>query len=104
MVNPGYTDDILVNMDKWKSLTDEQRKCIELGFAKHATKMHTWMVSGSIDASTTGKFVMSALPPEDSARLREAAKVIWQEEAAKSERNKKAIEILTEAAKATGRG
>jgi TRAP-type C4-dicarboxylate transport system substrate-binding protein len=103
MVSPGYTDEILVNMDKWKSLTDEQRKCIELAFAKHATKMHTWMVSGSIDASATGHFVMSALPPEDSARLRKAAEVIWEEEAAKSERNKKAIDILKAAAKATGR-
>ncbi|MGG2395665.1 TRAP transporter substrate-binding protein DctP [Pseudomonas sp. SH1-B] len=103
MVSPGYTDQILVNMDKWKGLTDEQRKCIELGFANHASKMHTWMVSGSIDASTTGHFEMSALPPEDSARLRKAAEVIWEEEAAKSERNKKAIDILKEAAKATGR-
>jgi hypothetical protein len=46
---------------------------------------------------------MSALPPEDSARLRKAAEVIWEEEAAKSERNKKAIDILKAAAKATGR-
>ncbi|MAC47009.1 TRAP transporter substrate-binding protein DctP [Oceanospirillum beijerinckii] len=103
MVSPGYTDQMLINMDKWKSLSDSHRTIIETSFAKHAAKMHNWMVSGSIDASTTGKFEMGSLNAEDSARLRNAAKVIWEEEAARSDRNRKAIDILTEAAKATGR-
>lgn len=103
MVSPGYTDQMLINMDRWKAMTDAERTIIETSFAKHASHMHNWMVSGSIDAATTGKFVMSSLNEEDSARLRKAATVIWQEEAARSERNKKAIDILTAAAKATGR-
>jgi len=103
MVYPGYCDQILINMDVWKKMTDEERKVIELAYEKHAAHMHTWMVSGSIDAGATGHFVMNSLPPEDSARLRKAAEVIWEDEAAKSDRNKKAIDILKEAAKATGR-
>jgi hypothetical protein len=65
--------------------------------------MHTWMVSGSIDAGNTGLFVMNSLNEKDSALLRDAAKELWEEEAAKSDRNKKAIDILKAAAKATGR-
>jgi TRAP-type C4-dicarboxylate transport system substrate-binding protein len=104
MVNPGYTDQMLINMDTWKGLPDNQRTIIETSFAKHATNMHNWMVSGSIDAANTGKFEMNSLSEADTMRLRQAATVIWKEEAAKSDRNKKAIDILTAAAKATGRG
>ncbi|WP_271272013.1 TRAP transporter substrate-binding protein DctP [Aliamphritea hakodatensis] len=103
MVNPGYTDDMLINKAKWDSLSDEHKRIIEMAYAKHARKMHTWMVSGSIDAGTTGLFEFSTLPEADQAKLRDAARVIWEEEAAKSERNAKAIAILEEAAKATGR-
>ncbi len=103
MVSPGYADDMLINKAKWDSLSDEHKRIIEMAYAKHARKMHTWMVSGSIDAGAEGLFEFSSLSAEDSQRLRDAAKVIWQEEAAKSERNAKAIRILEEAAKATGR-
>jgi len=103
MISPGYTDQMLINMDTWKSLSEAQRTVIETSFAKHASKMHTWMVSGSIDAGNTGLFEMNSLNEEDSASLRDAAKVLWEEEAAKSDRNKKAIDILKAAAKATGR-
>lgn len=104
MVNPGYTDQMLINKAKWDSMSDEHRRIIEMAYAKHARKMHTWMVSGSIDAGTSGLFEFSTLPDEDSARLRKAARVLWEEEAAKSPRNAKAIEIIAAAAKATGRG
>lgn len=104
MVNPGYTDQMLINKAKWDSMSDEHRRIIEMAYAKHARKMHTWMVSGSIDAGTSGLFEFSTLPAEDSARLRKAARVLWEEEAAKSPRNAKAIEIIAAAAKATGRG
>ena len=103
MVNPGYADDMLINKAKWESLTPEHQRIISMAYAKHARKMHTWMVSGSIDAGTEGLFEYSSLNEEDSQRLRNAARVIWDEEAAKSERNAKAIKILADAAKATGR-
>jgi TRAP-type C4-dicarboxylate transport system substrate-binding protein len=103
MISPGYTDQMLVNMDTWKSLSKAQQTVLETSYAKHASKMHTWMVSGSIDAGNTGLFVMNSLNEKDSALLRDAAKELWEEEAAKSDRNKKAIDILKAAAKATGR-
>ncbi|WP_432470319.1 TRAP transporter substrate-binding protein DctP [Amphritea sp. HPY] len=104
MVNPGYADDMLINKAKWDSLSDGHKRIIEMAYAKHARKMHTWMVSGSIEAGTEGLFEFNTLPESDQQRLREAAKVIWDEEAAKSPRNAKAIQILADAAKATGRG
>ena len=104
MVSPGYTDDMLINKAKWDSLSDEHKRIIEMAYAKHARRMHTWMVSGSIDAGVDGLFEFNSLSEADSQKLRDAAKVIWKEEAAKSERNAKAIQILEEAAKATGRG
>ena len=103
MVYPGYCDQILINMDAWNRMSEEERKVMELAFETHASKMNTWMVSGSIDAGASGLFEMNRLPAEDSQRLREAAEVIWEEEAAKSDRNRKAIDILKETAKATGR-
>ena len=103
MVDPGYTDDMLINKAKWDAMSPEHQRIIEMAYAKHARKMHTWMVSGSIEAGTEGLFEYSSLSPEDSQRLRDAARVIWAEEAAKSPRNAKAIKILEEAAKATGR-
>lgn len=103
MVYPGYCDQVLINMDVWNKMTDQQRKVMELAFETHASRMNTWMVSGSIDAGASGLFEMNKLPEADSQRLRQAASVIWEEEAAKSARNRKAIDILIEAAKATGR-
>lgn len=42
------------------------------------------------------------LPAEDSQRLRTAAEVIWEDEAAKSDRNLKAIDILNKMLKRQG--
>jgi len=103
MINPGYTDQMLINMDTWKSLSKSQQTVLETAYAKHAGRMHTWMVSGSIDAGNTGLFELNSLNEADSASLRDAARVLWEEEAAKSDRNKQAIDILKAAAKATGR-
>lgn len=103
MVSPGFTDQLLINKKKWDSLTDAQRKILEMAYEKHAVNMHNWLITGSIDAASGDLFEFSSLSEEDSAKLRSAAKVIWEEEAKKSPRNQKAIDILTNAAKATGR-
>ena len=48
-------------------------------------------------------FVFSELPEADSKQLTVAAQDVWQEEAARSARNAKLIELLVENAKAQGR-
>lgn len=104
MLNPGYTDDVLINMKKWKSMSDAQRKILEMAVETHAANMHNWIVTGNIDASAEGIFTFATLPSEDSLALLKAAQVVWDEEAAKSPRAKKAIDILRATAKAAGRG
>ncbi len=104
MLNPGYTDDVLINQKKWKSMSDAQRKIMEMAVETHAANMHNWIVTGNIDATAAGIFTFATLPAADSAAIVKAAQVVWDEEAAKSPRAKKAIGILRETAKGAGRG
>lgn len=103
MVDPGYTDDVLVNMDKWNSFTDAQRKILTLAYDSHASHLHNWIVSDNIQAASEGIMEFARLPAADSAALTAAAQAVWDEEAAKSERAGKAIGILRSVAKASGR-
>ena len=103
MINPGYADGMLINKKKWDSMTPEHQKIMELAVAKHATEMHAWNVNGCLDVNAEGIFEFASLPAEDSKALTTAAMDVWKEEAAKSERNAKAILALTDGAKATGR-
>lgn len=103
MINPGYSDSMLINKAKWDSLSPEHQRIMELAVAKHARDMHAWNVNGCLDVNGEGIFQFSSLPKADSKALTVAAMDVWKEEAGKSERNAKAIEALTDAAKATGR-
>lgn len=103
MLHPGYTDSVMMNKEKWDSLTDAQRKILELSYEAHAAKMHNWITAGNIEAAASGIFEFGALSAEDSAKLQKASQVVWEEEAKKSERNKKAVEVLKAAAKANGK-
>ncbi len=103
MIDPGYADGMLINKKRWDSLSPEHQKILELAVAKHAREMHAWNVNGCLDVNGEGIFEFGALPEADSKALTQAAMDVWKEEAAKSDRNAKAIQALTEAAKATGR-
>ena len=103
MVNPGYADGVLINQKKWESFSDAQRKIIEMAYQSHASNMHSWIVAGNIEASAGDLFKFGSLNAEDSARLLKASQAVWEEEAKKSARNQKAIDILKATAKANGR-
>lgn len=103
MINPGYADGMLINKKKWDEMSPEHQKILELAVAKHSRDMHAWNVNGCLDVNGEGIFEFGALPPADSKALTQAAMDIWKEEAAKSNRNAKAIAALTDGAKATGR-
>lgn len=106
MLNPGWTDTIIANPKLWDSLSDEHRTILSDAVAQYAADIHAWLEDGNnaiIDAGEDSIFTFATLPAEDSARLTEAAQVVWQEEAAKSERNAQAIEIMVDNAKAQGR-
>lgn len=94
MINPGYTDCLLMNMDKWNSLSEADKKIMELAYAAHAEGMHSFMMSGMFNPDYRSKFEFSALPEAESKAMRDAAKALWTEEAKKSERVKKAVTLL----------
>lgn len=96
MINPGYTDCLLMNMDKWNSLSEADKKIMELAYAAHAENMHAFMMSGVFNPDYKDKFIFSSLSAEESKSLRDAAKALWPEEAKKSERTKKAVALLEE--------
>lgn len=106
MLNPGWTDTIIANPAVWDGLSDEHRTILKEAIDQYAADIHAWLEDGNdkiIEAGEGGIFTFATLPAEDSARLTEAAQGVWQEEAAKSDRNAKAIEMLVENAKAQGR-
>jgi len=106
MLNPGWTDTIIANPKTWNGLSDEHRAILQDAIDQYAADIHAWLEDGNdriIEAGNGEIFTFATLPAEDSASLTEAAQAVWQEEAAKSERTAKAIEILVENAKAQGR-
>lgn len=93
MINP-LTDCILMNMDKWNALDDSNKKILELATKEHATNMHAFMMNAFYDPYYQEKFEFSSLSDKESKRLRDGAKVLWEEEAKKSARTRQAIDIL----------
>ncbi len=57
------------------------------------------MMEGAYNPKYSANFEFASLPAEDSKRLREAAKELWQEEGKKSARNQKAIDFLMDMSK-----
>lgn len=100
---PGAVDNLLINMERWNALTDEQKACLELSARNMAHSLYSWVMGGALATTAEKLFEMSSLPEADTRELTRAALVMWQEEAAKSERNRKAIDILSDVATITGR-
>lgn len=94
MIDPGFTDTILINKDTWNALSPANQKILELAVTDTAASLHEWMMEGTFDPKYSNNFEFASLSAEDSKNLREAAKELWQEEAKKSARNKKAIDFL----------
>ena len=104
MITPGWTDNIFMNKKKWDGLSDEHKAILEMAVTQLCDDMYQWVNTGSREvAAEPGLFEFSALSAEDSKKLAIAAQDVWKEEAARSERNAKAIAMATEMAKATGR-
>ena len=103
-LNPGWIETIIVNDKVWDKMSAENRKIVQDAVLEYANDIHEWLEEGNqrvADTSTTFKF--SSLPEADSLALAQAAQAVWKEEAAKSERAAKAVEIITENAKKQGR-
>lgn len=104
MLMPGWTETFLANPDKWNALSDEHKKIMQDAIAQFAQDINDWLAAGNESVAAKGDvFVFSELPEADSKQLTVAAQDVWQEEAARSARNAKLIELLVENAKAQGR-
>ncbi|ABG30519.1 ABC transporter substrate-binding protein [Roseobacter denitrificans] len=104
MLMPGWTETFLANEDKWASLSDEHKAILETALAQFAQDITDWLAEGNQSVVDKGDvFEFFVLPESDSKQLTVAAQQVWQEEAARSERNAKLIELLIENAKAQGR-
>jgi len=73
-------------MERWNALTDEQKACLELSARNMAHSLYSWVMGGALATTAENLFEMSSLPEADTRELTRAALVMWQEEAAKSER------------------
>ncbi len=104
MLMPGWTDTYLANPDTWNALSDEHKTIMQDAIAAYAQDLNDWLADGNKSVEEKGGvFTFATLPAEDSKQLTIAAQEVWQEEAARSERNDKLIELLIENAKAQGR-
>lgn len=103
LTDPGSVDNIIINMDRWKAMSKRQQVALELSCKKMAYDLYNWGTAGTYDVQAEGLFNIGELSTEDSKLLTQAALKTWKTEADKSERNKKAIAIMTDVAKSMGR-
>ncbi|NLA50593.1 MAG: TRAP transporter substrate-binding protein DctP [Alcaligenaceae bacterium] len=104
LLNPGWIETIIINQKVWNKMSDEQQALVKEAVNQYAEDIHQWLDSGNKKLMEEGElFEFASLNEEDSKQLATAAEKIWDEEAAKSERNAKAIEILRENKKLQGR-
>ncbi len=104
MLMPGWTETFLANPDSWNELSDGHKAILEEAIAQFAQDIHDWLAEGNQSVIDKGDvFNFAELPGADSNALTVAAQSVWQEEAARSERNARMIEILVANATAQGR-
>jgi TRAP-type mannitol/chloroaromatic compound transport system substrate-binding protein len=101
---PGYVDDLLINLKLWQSLPPDIQALLEFATVDRLNHLFTTYTQVNLSSIRSQHvFTVGTLPPEDSAALTQAAQDVWNEEAAKSARNAKAIQMLKEVARAGGR-
>ena len=104
LLNPGWIETIIINKKVWDKMNDKQKDLVKEVVNQYAEDIHNWLDEGNKKLMNEGElFTFSLLNEEDTKKLSDAAEKIWEEEAAKSERNAKAIDILLENKKLRGR-
>ncbi len=102
LLMPGWTDTYLANPDSWNALSDEHKDILRTALAQYAEDIHQWLAEGNASVPE-GTFEYATLPEADSLALTKAAQAVWEEEAARSERNRALVDALIANAKAHGR-
>lgn len=97
-------DSLVINPDVWNSLPADLQKVIQDAADEMRGGYYSWITEqdkATIDSlfkNTTTEF-----SEEDMRAMTEAAVKVWEEEAKKSSNNAKAVEIIMQSAKASGR-
>lgn len=104
LLNPGWIETALINPNTWEKMTAEQQEILTAELNQYLEDVHNWLEEGNQRLIDEGElFEFATLSDDDANRLAEASLPIWQEEAAKSERNAQAIDILIQNATTQGR-
>ncbi len=103
LLYPGYVDNLLVNQRAWDQLPEDLKTVVSLAARDLARRHHDWFEAGTRNTLQKDFFVQHSLPDEDVKQLTESAQALWDEEAARSDRNAKAIEMLRDMATTSGR-
>ena len=103
LFNPGV-DCLIVNSAFWNNLPDELKAAIEFATYRARWYYYTLMKRGDIAArQEVFEDKVTSLPAEDVAKLTKAAVEVWDEEAAKSPGNAKAVKMIKEMNRMMGR-
>lgn len=104
LLNPGWTENMFINPSTWERMSEEQQQMLTAELDQYLLDIHNWLEDGNQRLVDEGEiFEFATLSEEDSNKLAEASLPIWKEEAARSDRNASAVDILIENAKAQGR-
>lgn len=96
------TSAIIINKKVWESLPEDLRGTLD-GTAESFYQLNYFCRRAKDDVEARKQFDNYILPAEDVAKLTKAALVVWDKEAAKSERAAKAVDMLKALAKDSGR-
>jgi TRAP-type C4-dicarboxylate transport system substrate-binding protein len=91
--------DLLINMDVWNSLSDEDKSIIEVAAGEYNRYMTMMLQAGEVGALAELKTLgleICELPPEDAAEMTAAASKVWDKQSEVSPRAAEAIRILKE--------
>ncbi|MGB0959188.1 MAG: TRAP transporter substrate-binding protein DctP [Halocynthiibacter sp.] len=102
MLMPGWTETFLANPATWEKLSDEHKVILKDAIVEFADDIHQWLADGNAGVAE-GTFTYATLPEADSKALTAASQAVWEEEAARSDRNRALVDALIANAKAKGR-
>ena len=97
-------DNLVINMDLWNSIPKELQEVLQEAADEFRTGYYNWITER--DEATINelfKNTNTSFSQEDMKIMTEAALSVWEEEAKRSEANKKAVDLIIKAAKEAGR-
>lgn len=103
ILNP-IVDTLVINQKLWDSMPADLQAIVQKAADEFRTSYYKWITAQDKETiNELFKNTTTSFSPEDLKKMTNAALAVWDEEAQKSENNKKAVEIIKESAKKSGR-